>query len=358
MIRRVGEDSVPRRFLLIQLRNMGDVLLCTPAVRVLRHAYPKARIDFLTGRLGADALTGNPHLDDILIWPGALAEKWRLLRELRRRRYDAVVDFQSHPRTFRIVWASGAPRRVGIRKRGPRNLAYTDLVAREHGPVYMAQQKLALLAPLGIDVSTTDDLSLDIAIGVAERERAREIWWQQGLDNGRPTVAVSAVVREPYKQWGAARWAEAADAIADAGANILLSSGPGERTQVEAVVRQMRHSAVWDYGATTIPQLAALYERCELWVGNDGGAMHVAVAAGLPTVAVFRSRQSIGWINVESPKPQVAFDRLPPPEYPCDFRCGRCSHRACLDVVTTKEVMQVAVGALQRAVDGSSGQQA
>lgn len=358
MTREAEGNAVPGRFLLVQLRNMGDVLLCTPAVRVLRRAYPEARIDFLTGRLGADALSGNPHLDDVLVWPGVLTEKWRLLRELRRRRYDAVVDFQSHPRTFRIVWATGAPRRVGIRKRGPRNLAYTDLVPREHGSVYMAQQKLALLAPLGIDVSTADDLSLDIAIGVAERERAQEIWWQQGLANGRPTVAVSAVVREPYKQWGAARWAETADTIADAGANILLSSGPGERAQVEAVVGRMRHPAVWDYGSTTIPQLAALYERCDLWVGNDGGAMHVAVAAGLPTVAVFRSRQSIGWINVESPKPQVAFDRSPPAEYPCDFRCGRCSHRGCLQVVTTEEVMQAAVEALQRAVDRSNGQQA
>ena len=352
MIREAEGNAVPGRFLLVQLRNMGDVLLCTPAVRVLRRAYPEARIDFLTGRLGADALSGNPHLDDVLVWPGNLTEKWRLLRELRRRRYDAVVDFQSHPRTFRIAWAAGASRRVGIRKRGPRNLAYTDLVPREHGPVYMAAQKLALLSPLDVEISQAEDLSIDIAVGAEERERVRQIWREHGLDNGQPTVAISSVVREPYKQWGAARWAEAADAMADAGANILLSSGPGERAQVEAVVRQMRHPAVWDYGPTTIPQLAAVYERCSLWVGNDGGPKFVAAAAGTPTVTVFRWKQGDAWTDWDAEVPHVLLQREPPQG--CDLRCTRCKHLGCLGALSRDEVVAVALDALEKVLGKES----
>jgi ADP-heptose:LPS heptosyltransferase len=83
------------RFLLVQPRFMGDVLLCTPSIRALRRAYPAARIDFLTEPPGADALRGNPHLDAVIEWPrerNALSRGWSL-----RGRYDTVVDFRSTP---------------------------------------------------------------------------------------------------------------------------------------------------------------------------------------------------------------------------------------------------------------------
>lgn len=298
MNRRTDLRGEVRRVLLIQLRNLGDVLLCTPAIRALKQACPTARLDFLTGAPGAEALRGNPHLAEVLAWPAGPRARWTLLLELRRRGYDAVLDFQSHPRTFWIGRATGAPQRIGIRKRGPRNLAYTHLVRRLAADVYQARQKLTLLAPLGLPVAPgTADLRLEIAIGIAERARAEEILAAHGLLADPPVVAVSAVSKLPIKQWGAERWAVVADALADAGAKVLLTSGPGERVQAEAVARLMRNPAVWDYGPTTIPELAALYERCLLWVGNDGGARHVAVAAGIPTLCVIQRGLGSAWTD-------------------------------------------------------------
>jgi heptosyltransferase III len=277
-------DSI-RRILLVQLRFLGDVLLCTPAIRAVRRAYPEARIEFLTSAQGVDVLGGNPNLDEILVWRPGLLEEWRLRRELLRRAYDAVVDFQSMPRTARLVRSSRAPIRVGVRGRGPRNRSYTRLVEREQELIFITRVKMQALAPLGVE--PVRDLGLDIVVGEAERKRARAIWAEHGLD-GAPTVAISAVAREAWKQWGAARWATVADGLLEAGFRVLLTSGPGEHGQVESVARAMRGAPVFDYGRTTLRELAAIYQRCALWVGNDGGPKHVASAAGVPTITVFR----------------------------------------------------------------------
>ena len=289
--------AAPQRILLIQHHHLGDVLLTTPSIRAARARFPAARIDFFTGAAGAAALYGNPHLDAILVKPR--------LWSVNRARYDAVVDMHSVPRTARVVAASRAPVRIGLRGRGPRNLAYTTLLPREQNAVYMALQKLRMLAPLGVPVAEPD-LSLEIAISEADRAFAAGLFGEQGLDSS-PVVAVSPVARHEFKQWGLANWAAVADQIGRQGARILITSGPGETEQARTVAAAMQTAAVWNYGATTVAQLAALYERCVLWIGNDGGPKHIATAARTPTVTVYRKQLGSVWSDPADPM-QIAIN--------------------------------------------------
>jgi ADP-heptose:LPS heptosyltransferase len=302
----------PDSLLLIQPRWMGDVLLCTPAVRAARRALPHARIDFLTEAAGAAVLGGNDELDDILLAPPA-ESRFRLIRDVRRSRYDAVVDFRSTGSTALVTLVSGARVRVGLHGRGLRNAAYTDLLPKDKGPVYMARQKLAMLEPLGINVASAD-IELGIAIGEHERQRAAEIWRACGFHDDTVVVAISAVSRVAAKQWGSRRWAAVADHVAGLGARILLTSGPGERGEAAATAALMRSAAVWDYGATTLRELAALYRRCRFWLGNDGGPKHIAAAAGIPTVTVFRDAIGAVWTADEPCGRHIFFEpKRPPP---------------------------------------------
>jgi ADP-heptose:LPS heptosyltransferase len=307
----VTGDADPQRLLLIQLVKMGDVLLCTPAIRAARAAFPDARIEFLTDAVGADALGSNPHLDEILVYRRGLRHEWRTLQEVRRRAYDAVADFHSVPRTARVVLASAAPRRIGVRGRGPRNLAYTELLPKVRESVYIPRQKLRVLAALGVDTGPGVDLSLEIVTGSTEREFAQRLWKEHGLAGGEPVVAISPVAHEPLKQWGAERWAAVGDALAASGAQVLITSGPGEREQAAGVAERMSAPAVWDYGRTTIRELAALYRRCVLWVGNDGGPKHVAVAAGAPTLTVIRYPLGPIWTHDGAAVPHRYVQRRP-----------------------------------------------
>ena len=289
--------AAPQRILLIQLHHLGDVLLTTPAIRAARRAFPAAKIDYASNTLGASALAGNPHLDDILAQPR--------LRDIFRARYDVVVDMHSVPRSARIVAASRARTRIGLRGRGPRNLAYTQLLPRELEAVYMARQKLALLAPLGIDVDAAD-LSLEITLSEADRSFAARQFDALGLS--APVVALSPVARHAFKQWGTENWAHVADELARQGAQILVTHGPGEAEQARAVAAAMRHPPVVNHGATTIHELGALYERCTLWLGNDGGPKHVAAAVKTPTLAVFRRRLGAVWSDLRPGSGQYAID--------------------------------------------------
>ena len=288
----------PQRILLLQLHHLGDVILTTPAIRAARAAFPNARIDFVTGGLGAQALWNNPHLNNILVEPGL----WRV----NRVRYDTVVDFHSVPRTARLVAATRAALRVGLRGRGPRNLAYTRLLEREPSAVYMPVQKLRMLAPLGVRVEAAD-LSLEIIVALRDHEWAAATFEEHGL-GAAPVIAVSPVAKHAFKQWGAANWAQVADTLARDGAQILLTSGPGERAQTEAVAKAMTQPAVWDYGRTTIQQLAALYARCALWLGNDGGPKHIAVAMNTPTVTVYRRKLGGVWTDRRADSGQIGID--------------------------------------------------
>mgnify|MGYP001325694573 CR=1 FL=1 len=340
----------PRRLLLIQLYHIGDVLLATPALRAARRAWPDAHIAFLTGAGGAEALGANPHADEVLVWRPGFREHLRMLRTLRRRGYDAVADLHSKPHTAQFTFVTGARIRAGVRGRGPRNLAYTHLVPRRRDAVYAVRQKLEVLRPLGLDPDVVDDLAPEIAIAPGDREWAAGVWRDLGLEGDAPVAAVSAVARMNYKQWGATRWAEVADRLVRANFRVLLTAGPGERAQVEAVAAAMRERAVLELPPTTLPRLAALYERCAVWVGNDGGPKHVAAAAGTPTVSVGRWRFSAIWNDLRPGSRQYAIDRAPAGG--CDRNCGRCKHLGCLAAV---QPVEVAALALEVARPGAGG---
>jgi ADP-heptose:LPS heptosyltransferase len=256
--------GAPNRFLLIQSRWMGDVLLCTPAVRELRRAFPEAHLAFASEAPGVDALRGNPHLDELLVL----------------------------------------------------------------GPGWNA--------------------ALEITCGDPEREHAARLWEAHGLE-GERVVALSPVSRTRHKQWGAHRWAAAGDALAESGVRLLLLSGPAERGQLQAVAERMHTPVICDGTAANVRQLAAIYQRCALWVGNDGGLRHVAAAARIPTVTVFRWRQTPFWSDPDPSAGQVALEEPPPGG--CDLRCDSCPHLGCLGALTVERVVDAARAQLARAAE-------
>jgi ADP-heptose:LPS heptosyltransferase len=236
--------------------------------------------------------------------------------------------------------------RVAVRGRGPRNRLYTHLGPSGHGrTTYMPLRFLELLEPLGVPLAAHPDLSLDAGIGEEDRAWAAREWARLGLPEEGPVVALSAVARDPRKQWGTARWAAVADALAEAGVPILLTHGPGEGEQESAVAEAMCGAPVRGHAPTTVRQLAALFARCALWLGNDGGPKHLAVAAGVPTVSVIRAGEATVWTD-PSPGSPHRFVEGPAPTP---------DHRGGIDAVTVEQVLAVAVPALRAARAARTG---
>lgn len=332
------------RILLIQLRRIGDVLMTTPAVRALREALPAAHIAYLTEAPSNAVLRCSPRINAVKLRPArqGLWGHLRLMRELRRERYDVVIDFFSNPRSAQLAWATGAPRRIGFGFAG-RRWAYTDPVETEQGRRYAAAHKAALLAPLGIAVPS---LLPEVFLGPEHRAYAERLVEELGVREGDLLVALCPVSRQPYKVWPARHFARIADVLIERyGAKVLLFWGPGEEHFANAVRAGMAHAALPDYPVPDLLQMAALLERCHLYVGNDNGPRHFAIAVGTPTVAVFGRPFPENWTPPGEPS-HVAVAHDPGCKAHCTY--PRCSHLNCINAVPYRAVEQAVESLLEQ----------
>jgi len=142
--------------LLIRLRMIGDVVFTTPAIRALRRRFPEARLTYLVEHAAAPVVAGNPHIDEVIAVPltsglARLRDDWRIGRDLRRRRFDLVIDFHGGPRGSWLSWLTRAPERLGYTVIG-RSWMYTRAIERPRQlrPRHSVENQWDLLAALGI----------------------------------------------------------------------------------------------------------------------------------------------------------------------------------------------------------------
>jgi heptosyltransferase-2 len=200
-------------------------------------------------------------------------------REVRARRFDLVLSPHRSLRSCWLARRSGAPRRVGYRESAWPG-AFTDLVRRPRDG-HEIEKVLALLAPLGI--TPPDNPRPELAVGTAERERARE------LAGGKPYAVIAPAAAWETKRWLPEGFAAVADHLARArGLRVVLTGAPGDEAAGAAVARAAARAAVTDLvGRTSTREMMALTAEAAVVVANDSAPVHVAAAFDVPTVAVF-----------------------------------------------------------------------
>jgi len=277
------EGAAPSRILVVRLWTLGETLLTAPLVAELRQRFPAAEITILCRRANRPVIEMFPGVDGILLFEADTL--FALLRSFRR--FDLAVDTEPWFRVSALLSFWLARRRIGF-SHGVRRRLYTDRVDFDDRQ-YEAQTFLDLLRPLGARATFFGFPALRIPSG--EEEAALRLL--EGLPERReaPAVGMCPGAEDAlYRMWPAERFAQAADALAEAeGAWILLVGSPSEREvcgRVAALMRRrdrVRNLA----GTTTLPGLFALLRRLDLLVTNDTGPMHAAAAVGTPTVALF-----------------------------------------------------------------------
>lgn len=278
------------KILIIQLRRIGDVIVTTPVIDVLRRQFPDARIEFLVEPAAAPVLDSYPGLDERLIFEKS--KYWFWVRELRRRRYDWVLDFMNNPRTAQLSWFSRAPVRVGFVVPFW-SLVYTHRVPRPRGEVYAVQNKFALLRPMGVSVPA---VSLPhLAVVDSEFDAVRFWWSEAGLDQAVERVAVMPKHRHAIRQWPAAKFKETIQRLLlKPGRQIVLVGSVEERADLDDIARAFPGKA-WVLPAGSLHRAAAVLSHCHVAVTNDSGLMHLAVAVGTPTVTIYGPTSPGSW---------------------------------------------------------------
>jgi len=287
------------KLLLIQLRRLGDALMTTPSVAAIKRARPQAEIHFLIQEGCAGIVRGNPDVDAVI--PADSQGFFGLARRLRREHYDTVVDFQGLPKTALLAKLTGARQRVGFARRF-RSLFYTHAVSHAKSPEYSAIGKARLLVPLGIPVS---GFTLRLPVGPGHDAEARAVSVALDLDAAGRVAAFSPVSRREYKRWPLSRFAAVCDALYKRrGWRFLPLFGPDEAWAVDEVITQSRcrEAFLYPYPVPSFNALFPLLKKCAFYFGNDNGIRHAAIAAGLPTAAVFGTPDPRAWTPPDDPR--------------------------------------------------------
>jgi ADP-heptose:LPS heptosyltransferase len=283
----------PRRVLAIKFYGLGNLVMILPTLAALRAAVPEVEIDFLTLPGNEALLERSGLVTRVLTVEVASVARFvravvRLVRGLRARGYDTVLDFEQFLKVSGIFgFLSGAPELIGFDTEGQhRGWLYTTRVVSTDS-VHTRELFLRLAIPLGLPPGPAPDWRLPIA--VEDRARVRAL-----LDGGeRPLVVMHPGTGESYnrvalKRWGIERFAAVADAlVARHGVLVAFTGqGEGERALVADAVRLMRHPALDACGRLGVGELAALLAEATVVLTGDTSVMHLAGAVGAPVVAL------------------------------------------------------------------------
>ncbi|MDR3073109.1 MAG: glycosyltransferase family 9 protein [Deltaproteobacteria bacterium] len=312
---------VPRKILLCQLRQIGDVILMTPLPELLKKRYPDAEVHVLTESKCAPVLEHNPHIDRV--WPvdkKELSPLWKELAYYRRvaaENFDLVVDLQQTPRCRWVVLFSKAGVRLTRTPPWYTRWLYTDWV--EPPKVYASAMKAALLAPLGITWQGERPL---MAITEWEARDAAEYLASLGLSPEHTLVAVDATHRRETRRWPVEYYARLLELAAARRPDLRfqLLFGPGEEGVVEALARAGSSTAhLLPAGRLlSLREMAACIKAASMLIGNCSAPRHMAVAVGVPTLTV-QGATSAGWVFPSPEHGYVAYD----------IDCRPCNKNIC-----------------------------
>lgn len=329
----------PRRVLIVRMSSLGDIVLTEPVVASLSEALPGVEIGFAVKASYADLVSGNPSLSRLhLLQEGGVGALASLCREVRRARYDAVVDLHRNLRSAVVSAWSGAPVRTGYRKR---ELVDTLRVRFGRGAFRarrrLVERYLEALEPLGVRAQYRRPV---FHMPSGAMEAARERLAAAGLRE-RAYVVVAPGAIWATKRWPAERFAEVMARLKrERGLDALLIGAPAERALCEEVAVGVEGARVLA-GETPLSEMAGIISLASLYVGNDSGPTHVAMALSVPTVAIF------------GPTDPGQFDHEGHELVYADPDCGACSffggrecrlgHWKCMTSLSAADVFAAAV---------------
>ena len=317
----------PRRILVCQLRQLGDVILTTPALELLRRRYPEAQLHLLTERKCVPLLDNNPHLDKIwgldkrllTPFPKEIAWYWKVARQ----GYDLVVDFQQLPRCRWVVAFSGATVRLSYRGPWYTRPLYTHVGVPLEG--YAAGAKASVLAPLGI---VWQGEKPRLYLTDEEREAAARLVESLGARPGQDVIiTLDPTHRQPTRRWPLRHYAELVRRLEAARPEVrfLPLWGPGEEQDIRELLRLAGTDRfLLPPAMLSLREMAACIGLADLHIGNCSAPRHMAVALDTPSL-ILRGSTSDGW-TFPSAEHQTLAAGLPC--QPCNS--NSCPHCRCL----------------------------
>lgn len=282
----------PSNILIIAFGQLGDVVLCLPALTAVRNRFPASRLTIAVGKAGAAVIDLADVCDATIVVDrkglragrrlDSLRQIIRLVRDVRARRFDLVIDIHSLYETNLLGFVSGAPQRLyAHRENRSLDVLSTMVSPREDKQMHVTDRYLDVLKPLGIS-------GVSGAPTIEPRADDREVvdrrWRALGIDG--EVVGVFPGAGHASRRWSVANFAGLAARLAGTvTARVAVFLGPEER-HLAADVRTAFPAATLIIDGLTVPQFVAALTRLSVLISNDTGPVHLAAAVGTPVVVV------------------------------------------------------------------------
>ena len=330
--------------LLIRATNwVGDAIMALPALQAVRKRFVDAHIAILGLPYVAEIYEGQGIADELIVYDrkgehAGVRGRERLVTTLESKQFDTALLLQNAFDAAWIAWRAGIPQRIGYRRDG-RGVLLTKAIPVPKAGEIPAHEKfyyLELVRRVGWLESLPDVPEIALRVKAEQLEEAEGKLRVLGARVGVTRVAVGAGASYgSAKCWPPQRFAQALNQLRnERDADIVLFGTPTETNVSAAIQAGLSQPALDLTGKTQIAELSALLSRCNVFLGNDSGAMHLAAAVGLPVVAVFGPTDPFGTAPVT---PRCTIVQEKPYCSPCFLRRCPTDHR-CMTAVTPELV--------------------
>ncbi|MBT9131408.1 MAG: Lipopolysaccharide core heptosyltransferase RfaQ [candidate division WS2 bacterium] len=321
---------------------MGDVIHTLPTLNALRERFPAAYISWLVHDKLEDILNGHPALNSVIIFkknepiPTMLKHLLQLIRKLRANKYDLLLELQGDIRGGVLAWLSRTPIRLGFKAGSFRtewlSTIFTNFKVSEGRASHIIDKNLNFARRLGAEIK---EVSFGITTGEAEKKYI-DAFLKKKVDNRQKIVILHPGAAWLTKRWPIEKYALLTDEIKAnfADTAVIITYGPGERKYAEKI-KVLSDSAPIVSPPTTLGELIALIERCEVLVASDTGPLHLAAALGKKVIGLYGPTDSIR--NGPYGEGNIVIKN----DLPC-LSCWKksCSHISCIREITASEVAE------------------
>jgi heptosyltransferase-3 len=335
-----------KKILIVKLRQLGDVLLTGPVFSALKSRLPEAAIDAYVYSESLSILEGHPAIDSFLSYDRnwkkrffffRLYQEWKLLREIRRRRYDLVINLTEGDRGAIAAKYSGATIRVGFDPKGKglfgKKKLYTHVAKNCPSLRHTVERNLDAVRRIGIFPTELErDLFHHVPLEALERMKQRV---------GEKFILIHPTSRWRFKCWPSEKMRALSKALLDDGARLVFTAGP-DAAEIEMVKEITQGIEVCNLaGQISLKELAALIQLSSLLICVDSLPLHLASALKKPVVAIFGPTSEITWGPWRNPHAKIVSQNL---------SCRPCYQDGCGGSKVSDCLVSLSVDAVLRQV--------
>ena len=286
-----------KKFLIIKLSSLGDIVHTLRAVHTLRREYPEAFIAWVIEERYQELLHDNPDIDEVIpirtkFWRKNLNwesfnEILQKIKSLRNHKFDMAFDFQGLIKSGLIAMLSGASIKVGFNRKNCKE-KISSVFTNKKGP-YIGNviHGVDIYLTLVQSALSTQKQVKQFPLPSIPSPKVDDFFQNNSELTDKPIIGINSGAGFESKLWDLERFAKLADRIAvEMNCSILLTWGPGEEHNTKQIAASMKQKC-WIAPSTTIKESISLYKYLTLLVSCDSGPLHLCAAMGIPTVSLF-----------------------------------------------------------------------